>query len=118
MASHTDKKARKAEQAKEYFCGEIKVHPSFTQVILVKDTGNTYNDPNTFLKCGEKGIHRCCLQRSAYVHGDEANDDPYNGKPIGSCPMAPEWIIHTWIKFCGKDCCYELQIKPVSTRKV
>jgi hypothetical protein len=48
MASHIDKKAGKAKQAEQYFCGEIKNHPSFTQVILVKDTGNTYNDPNTF----------------------------------------------------------------------
>jgi len=45
MASHIDKKAGKAKQ---YFCGEIKNHPSFTLVRLVKATGNTYNDPNTF----------------------------------------------------------------------
>jgi len=102
----------------KYKLGEIKKHPSFTLVSLVKETGNTFNDPNTFLKCGEKGIHRCCLQRIAYVHGDEANDEPYNGRLIGSCPIAPEWVIHTSLGFCGENCCYEYEIKPVSTRKV
>jgi len=121
VAVEADAVAVEADAVKnpnKYKLGEIKKHPSFTLVRLVKETGNTFNDPNTFLKCGEKGIHRCCLQRIAYVHGDEANDEPYNGRPIGSCPIAPEWVIHTCPGFCGKDCCYECEIKPVSTRKV